>query len=99
MRGRDFESIRGPLLEALERLTVAEHQAVLGGPDWAPPEAYRWIRYEHPDPVAQLLLAGERLEALWPQHRTRTERDAFEAWELAELAEAVRLARRLGYTR
>jgi hypothetical protein len=98
MRGHDFERIRGPLLETLERLTVAEHRAVLGGPGWTPPQAYRWIRYENPDPVAQLMLAGERLEALWLEHRTRDEQEAFEKRERSELARALRLARGLGYT-
>jgi hypothetical protein len=97
MRARDFESIRGPLLEVLERLTVAEHRAVLGGPEWTPPQAYRWIRYETPDPVAQLLLAGQRLEALWPERRPPAEREAFEARERSELAGVLPVARALGY--
>ncbi len=98
MRGHDFERVRGPLLETLERLTVAEHRAVLGGPEWTPPQAYRWMRYENPDPVAQLLLAGKRLEALWPEQRTLEEREDFEARERSALAEALRLARELGYS-
>ena len=73
MSSLPFDSVRASgLLEGVERLVVAEHRAlfshVLGEP-WSPPVAYRWIRYEDPDPVGQLRAATERLDALWREHR------------------------------
>lgn len=96
MRGQDFEAVRSELLPVLERLTVEEHHAVLGGPDWAPPQAYRWIRYEDPDPIGQLLAAGERLDVLW-RGRPLEARKAFAAREREALEDAHGVARRLGY--
>ncbi len=115
MRAQEFERVGGELLEVLERLTVAEHRAlfeeVLGEP-WSPPRAYRWIRYEDPDPIGQLLRAGERLEELWRERggvggvhaagavrtdRVRAARVRFEAFERSEVERARRLAQTLGY--
>lgn len=95
---QDFEHIRGPLLEAFERLVVSEHKAVhrdLRQETWTPHLAYRWIRYEDPDPVGRLLAAATRLDAEWG-----AEQDAREDFWRAhrdQLAVAVGLARRLGY--
>ena len=93
MRRQDFEVVRGDLLARLEELTVEEHRVVLGSPDWAPPQAYRWIRYEDPDPIGQLLRAGQRLDRLWGARP----RAAFEAREREVVAEAISIARDLGY--
>lgn len=88
--------MRGELLRRLELLTVEEHRAVLGGAGWTPPQAYRWIRFEDPDPVGQLLRAGERLDALW-RRRPLAAREAFAERERELLGAATAAARDLGY--
>ena len=35
------------------------------GEPWSRPAAYRWLRYEDPDPLARLLEGTRRLEARW----------------------------------
>ena len=68
MGAQPFDLIQGPLLEAVERLVVAEHEALFRtalGEEWSRPLAYRWIRYEDPDPVARLIDATERLDREW----------------------------------
>jgi hypothetical protein len=81
------------VLDAVERLVVAEHRAlfegVLGEP-WSPPIAYRWIRYEDPDPIGQLIRATERLDALWQEHRVGYQ-ERVQAYGAAEEAELDRL--------
>ena len=78
------------MLETLERLVVEEHRVVFGevrGEPWSRPAAYRWIRYEDPDPIGQLIRATERLEVEWQAHpEAVTARSRFQAWEAAELA-------------
>ena len=95
MRGRPFEELRtSGLLEGVERLVVAEHRAlfadVLGSRDWTPAAAYRWIRYESPDPVAALLVATDRLDALWREHRVGLQ-ERVQAYGAAEERELDRL--------
>ncbi len=73
MRRLPFAAVReSGLLEAVERLVVAEHRAlykeVLGEP-WSPSSAYRWIRYEDPDPLARLADATNRLDRVWAANR------------------------------
>jgi hypothetical protein len=104
MRGEDFERVCGELLVELERLLVAEHGALhagLLGERWSPPGAYRWIRYEDPDPIARLIEASGRLHAGWASHRDRPRyaavRSGFELEEASRVARALRLARALGY--
>lgn len=105
MHDQDFERVRGELLTELERLVVADHRALRSGvlgERWSPPAAYRWIRYEDPDPIARLLEASRRLAAQWSeaadQPEFKTARRAFEAEEDRRLANALRLARTMGYT-
>jgi hypothetical protein len=104
MHGQDFERVRGELLGELERLVVAEHAALHSevlGERWSPPSAYRWIRYEDPDPIARLIDASSRLAGGWSAAAGRpafaAARSSFEAEEAARLARALWLARALGY--
>jgi hypothetical protein len=77
------------VLVALERLVVEEHRVLFGevlAEAWSPPAAYRWIRYEDPDPIGRLIAASERLDALWKAHPEATEaRARFAAWEAERL--------------
>jgi len=89
MRAQPFESVSSALLEGVERLVVEEHRVlfreVLGQP-WSRPLAYRWIRYEDPDPIGRLIAATERLDAEWARHPEAAARRAvFGIWESAEL--------------
>jgi hypothetical protein len=104
MREQDFELVRGDLLAELERLVVAEHTALhagLLGERWSPPRAYRWIRYEDPDPIGRLIEASGRLAARWTSASDRpgfaAVRSRFEAEETSRLDRALRLAGALGY--
>jgi hypothetical protein len=104
MRDQDFERIRGELLPAVERLVVAEHAALrrdLRGEAWSPPRAYRWIRYEHPDPAGQLIAATRRLGEEWraaaAEPGATGVRARFDELARTELTRALRIARRLGY--
>ena len=59
MRTQGFDSLISgdpSLLELVEQATVDAHRrwCALGGRDWSEPLAYRWLRYEDPDPVARL---------------------------------------------
>ncbi len=96
--GQGFERVRGPLLESVERLLIAEHAAIhrdLLGEPWSPPHAYRWMRYESPDPIAQLIAAARRLDAEWGPHPAA--REEFRRAHAADVAAALGLAGRLGY--
>jgi len=77
------------MLEAVERLVVEEHRVLFGevrGEPWSRPVAYRWIRYEDPDPIGQLIAASERLDEAWSRHpEAAARRAAFQNWESAEL--------------
>jgi hypothetical protein len=98
MAGQGFERVRGPLLEAVERLLVAEHAAVhrdLLGEPWSAPRAYQWMRYESPDPINRLIAAGRRLDAEWGPHPAA--RDEFRRAHAADFAAVLRLADELGY--
>lgn len=73
MRRQPFQDVAASgLLEAVEGLVVAEHRAlfegVFGRP-WQPADAYRWMRYESPDPIGALILAGDRMDGLWREAR------------------------------
>ncbi len=83
---------------------MAEHRALhheLLGETWAPPVAYRWMRYESPDPVGALRRASARLESEWRDARTAPGwacvRRRWRAADAAGMAAALTVARRLGY--
>ncbi|HEY1419087.1 MAG TPA: hypothetical protein VGG90_00070 [Candidatus Dormibacteraeota bacterium] len=44
------------LLEKVERIVVDGHRRLVQaeGKEWTPPAAYRWLRYEDPEPVGRL---------------------------------------------
>jgi hypothetical protein len=105
MREQDFDLIRTELLPEMERLVVAEHAAIhrdLAGETWAPPSAYRWIRYESPDPVGQLEDATRRLGDEWRLATSspgwRRVRAGFTADAERRTRRALAIARGLGYT-
>jgi hypothetical protein len=53
MAGQDFASlVDAGLLRDVEQLTVQAYLA--GHPGASRPDAYRWLRYEDPDPIARL---------------------------------------------
>lgn len=89
-----FEAVRASgLLDGVERLVVAEHRALFAdvlGEEWSSPRAYRWIRYEDPDPLAQLEAATRRLDALWREHRVGFQ-ERVQAYAAAEERELERL--------
>lgn len=60
MAGQDFASVlQAGLLRDVEQLTV---QAYLSAhPGASRPDAYHWLRYEDPDPVARLAEGVKRL--------------------------------------
>jgi hypothetical protein len=105
MAEQDFGRIHAELLPELERLVVAEHAALhrdLAGEAWSPPSAYRWIRYEDPDPVGRLAEATRRLGEAWkraaaaPRHADV--RNRFTAEAERRLRRATEIARELGYS-
>jgi len=61
MAGQDFASlVEAGLLRDVEALTV---QAYLSAhPGASRPDAYRWLRYEDPDPIARLADGVSRLQ-------------------------------------
>lgn len=79
MAARPFESI-SELLPQVEALVLEAHRRWYesqGGTDWSPPTAYRWLRYEDPDPVGRLCDGVRRLP------------DAYEPAALAALERRV----------
>lgn len=86
MREQPFDQIAPALLPAVERVVVDEHAALERdalGREWSPAMAYRWIRYESPDPVGRLIAALERLEAGWaaaPEQRAAWRELEVERW-------------------
>jgi len=78
------------MLEGVERLVVEEHRVLFSevlGQHWSRPAAYRWIRYEDPDPIGQLIAATERLDEEWDRHpEAAARRREFLAWERRQLA-------------
>jgi hypothetical protein len=94
MRAAPFASVSSALLEGVERLVVEEHRVLFAealGQPWSPPVAYRWIRYEDPDPLGQLIAASERLDEEWGRHpEAAARRAAFRDWEGVELQRLAR---------
>ncbi len=57
MEGRDFsELVVSGLIEQVEEIVVDGHRRLYerDGRAWSRHEAYRWLRYEDPAPVARL---------------------------------------------
>jgi hypothetical protein len=64
MEGQEFESLAGSgLLEQVEQIVVEGHRNLSesDGLAWSPPMAYRWLRYEDPEPVRRLLEGAKML--------------------------------------
>ncbi|HYM97445.1 MAG TPA: hypothetical protein VET26_09095 [Candidatus Sulfotelmatobacter sp.] len=64
MRDQQFSSlVDAGLLPEVENLVVDGHRRLYArlGRRWSKPEAYRWLRYEDPDPVARLAEGVRRL--------------------------------------
>lgn len=62
MRGQDFDDlVAGGLLKAVEEIVIAAY--LEAHPGSSPPDAYRWLRYEDPDPVARLAEGVRRLRS------------------------------------
>jgi hypothetical protein len=104
MAGREFGEVAPELLVALERVVVENHAALHRdalGQAWSPPAAYRFIRYEDPDPIARLVEASLRLEEEWDALSARpgvaAARERAARREAERLREALAIARRLGY--
>jgi hypothetical protein len=98
-RDQDFERVQSRLLPLLERIVVEEHAALhrdVLGEDWSPPAAYRWIRYEDPDPIARLIDATARLESEWEGAATPVP-EVFERLEAPMLREAQEAAAEIGF--
>ncbi|HSS61132.1 MAG TPA: hypothetical protein VLK30_06730 [Candidatus Limnocylindrales bacterium] len=57
MAGQDFAALQGSgLLREVEEIVVDGHRRLHERQrrPWTAPEAYRWLRYEDPDPVERL---------------------------------------------
>ena len=64
MGRQEFSSlVASGLLHDVERIVVDAHRTLHleRGSPWSPPDAYRWLRYENPEPVARLLQGLQRL--------------------------------------
>jgi hypothetical protein len=64
MAGQDFEFlVQSGLLSEVEDIVVEGHRTVYEsqGRAWSRPIAYRWLRYEDPEPVARLAGGVKRL--------------------------------------
>jgi hypothetical protein len=67
MAGREFsEIVAGGLLRDVELIVVESHGRLwrARGWDWAPPVAYRWLRYEDPAPVLRLAEGVRKLRRM-----------------------------------
>jgi hypothetical protein len=64
MERQDFHSLaESGLLEQVEQIVVEGHRTLSesAGLAWSPPMAYRWLRYEDPEPVSRLSEGVKRL--------------------------------------
>jgi len=67
MAAQEFETLRpgdeAGLLRQVERIVVDAHRRSYeaAGTPWSEPIAYRWLRYEDPDPVSRLLEGARKL--------------------------------------
>jgi hypothetical protein len=88
MATQDFERMHEALLPLVEQIVVERYAHVFN--DGSRPNAYRWIKYEDPDPIGRLHWAARRLEK-------ETEASAQLPPARQRLEEALALARTLGY--
>jgi hypothetical protein len=64
MGSQDFDLlVESGLLRQVERIVVESHRNLnlAQGREWSRPVAYRWLRYEDPEPVARLIDGVKRL--------------------------------------
>jgi hypothetical protein len=66
MERQEFEVLAGcGLLVQVEQIVVEGHRTLNEleglGLEWSPPMAYRWLRYEDPEPVGRLSEGAKRL--------------------------------------
>ena len=64
MARQDFSLlVKSGLLSQVEQIVVDGHRTLYEskGLAWSPPIAYRWLRYEDPEPVTRLLEGVEKL--------------------------------------
>jgi hypothetical protein len=64
MGGQDFSNLVDVgLLAEVEQVVIGGHRTLHAklGREWSRPEAYRWLHYESPDPVARLSDGVRRL--------------------------------------
>jgi hypothetical protein len=64
MDAQDFSGlVRDGLLDEVERIVIEAHRNLYAtqGRPWSAPVAYRWLRYEDPDPIARLSDGVKRL--------------------------------------
>ena len=57
MAGQEFSSVvSSGLLKDVESIVIESHRVLYQsqGRAWSPPVAYRWLRYEDPDPIKRL---------------------------------------------
>ena len=61
------EVVRSGELAPVEAAVLEQHRLACEarGEPWSPPAAYRWMRYESPDPIASLRRAIEALRPGW----------------------------------
>jgi hypothetical protein len=90
MAEQDFERIREALLPLVEQIVVERYATVFH--DRSRPNAYRWIKYEDPDPIGRLHWSIRRLDEV----SRRVQRQSPN--EEASLAAALEVARGLGYS-
>jgi hypothetical protein len=64
MGSQDFAEVHSSgLLKDVEEVVVEGHRRLYEseGKPWSAPAAYRWLRYEDPDPVARLAAGVRKL--------------------------------------
>ena len=64
MAHQDFQLlVESGLLRQVEQIVVDGHRRlqVSKGLAWSPPDVYRWLRYEDPEPVARLAAGTRKL--------------------------------------
>jgi hypothetical protein len=64
MDGQDFDLlVKSGLLRRVEKIVVESHRKLYAGQgrEWSPPVAYRWLRFEDPEPIARLADSVKKL--------------------------------------